>query len=197
MRHVWRLLRSWPAAWSGRTTNAPTHRRPWRSRNCRLEDQPAGGRRGQGRLVVGYHDPELDRLERMVEVSNQTVKQFEAEYRNAVALVAEARAGLFPTVALSPGVTRNGSGGVGGRVSSLSSGSSTGGSGRSGTQYTISGTVDRGTSTSGAASAGRWKAAPPPPRSARPIWRMPSCRRRRRWPPTISTCAPRIRWPNC
>ena len=82
-----------------------------------------------------YHDPELDRLERMVEVSNQTVKQFEAQYRNAVALVAEARAGLFPTVALSPGVTRNGSGGVNGRISSLSSGSSTGGSGRSGTQY--------------------------------------------------------------
>ena len=88
-----------------------------------------------------YHDRELDRLERMVEVSNQNVKQFEADYRNAVALVAEARAGLFPTVALDPGVTRNGSGGVNGRVSSLSSGSSTGGSGRSGTQYSISGTV--------------------------------------------------------
>jgi NodT family efflux transporter outer membrane factor (OMF) lipoprotein len=88
-----------------------------------------------------YHDRELDRLERMVEVSNQTVKQFEAQYQNAVALVAEARAGLFPTVALSPGVTRNGSGGVNGRVSSLSSGSSTGGSGRSGTQYSLSGTV--------------------------------------------------------
>ena len=57
-----------------------------------------------------YHDPELDRLEREVNVSNQTVKQFEAEYRNAVALVAEARAGLFPTVGLSAGVTRSGSG---------------------------------------------------------------------------------------
>ena len=39
-----------------------------------------------------YHDGELDRLERMVEVSNQTVKQFEAQYSSAVALVAEARA---------------------------------------------------------------------------------------------------------
>jgi outer membrane protein TolC len=39
-----------------------------------------------------YHDPELDRLERMVEVSNQTVKEFEAQYRNAVALVGVARA---------------------------------------------------------------------------------------------------------
>ncbi len=57
-----------------------------------------------------YHDPELDRLERMVAVSNQTVKQFEADYRNAVALVAEARASLFPTVTASPGVTRSGGG---------------------------------------------------------------------------------------
>jgi NodT family efflux transporter outer membrane factor (OMF) lipoprotein len=89
-----------------------------------------------------YHDRELDRLERMVEVSNQTVKQFEAQYTSAVALVAEARAGLFPVVALSPGVTRNGSGGANGQISSLSSGSSTGGSGRSGTQYSISGTVN-------------------------------------------------------
>ena len=48
-----------------------------------------------------YNDPELDRLERMVAVSNQTVAEFEANYRNAVALVAEARASLFPTVGLS------------------------------------------------------------------------------------------------
>ena len=66
-----------------------------------------------------YHDPELDRLERMVEVSNQTVKQFEAQYRNAVALVGEARAGLFPTATLTPGANRgtggsNGSTGLGG-----------------------------------------------------------------------------------
>ncbi len=89
-----------------------------------------------------YHDQELDRLERMVEVSNQNVKQFEAQYTSAVALVAEARAGLFPVVALSPGVTRNGSGGANGQISSLSSGSSTGGSGRRGTQYSVSGTVN-------------------------------------------------------
>jgi NodT family efflux transporter outer membrane factor (OMF) lipoprotein len=67
-----------------------------------------------------YHDPELDRLERMVEVSNQTVKQFEAQYRNAVALVGEARAGLFPTATLTPGVTRGTAGGGG--SSSLGSG---------------------------------------------------------------------------
>ncbi len=81
-----------------------------------------------------YHDPELDRLERMVDVSNQTIKQFEAQYRNAVALVGEARASLFPTADLSPGVSRSGSG-----RSGLSSGG--GGSSRSGTTYSISGTV--------------------------------------------------------
>ncbi len=83
-----------------------------------------------------YNDPELDRLERMVEVSNQTVKQFEAQYRNAVALVGEARAGLFPTVAMNGGVTRSGGGGGG------SSGLSSGGGGRGdSTLYSVQGSV--------------------------------------------------------
>jgi NodT family efflux transporter outer membrane factor (OMF) lipoprotein len=54
-----------------------------------------------------YHDPELDALVRQVDVSNQTVKQFEAEYRNAVALVQEARANLFPVVSANAGVTHS------------------------------------------------------------------------------------------
>jgi NodT family efflux transporter outer membrane factor (OMF) lipoprotein len=45
-----------------------------------------------------FHDPELDRLMRDVVVSNQTVKADEANYREALALINEARAGLFPTV---------------------------------------------------------------------------------------------------
>jgi NodT family efflux transporter outer membrane factor (OMF) lipoprotein len=89
-----------------------------------------------------YRDPELDRLERMVEVSNQTVKSFEAQYRNAVALVAEARAGLFPTVGLGANVTRSGGGGSSGSSGSgTSSSSSSGGGGSSATQYSVSGTV--------------------------------------------------------
>jgi NodT family efflux transporter outer membrane factor (OMF) lipoprotein len=86
-----------------------------------------------------YHDPELGRLERMVDLSNQTVKQYEAQYRNAVALVGEARAGLFPTVGLTGGVTRTG-GGSGGRSSSTTA-ASTGAGSRGGTQYSISGNV--------------------------------------------------------
>jgi len=91
-----------------------------------------------------YQDPYLDRLEREVEVSNQTVKQFEAQYRSAVAVVAEARAGLFPTVGVSPGVTRSGGGSGSGSGSSRSgSTSSTGFSSGGGprTEYTLSGTV--------------------------------------------------------
>ncbi len=92
-----------------------------------------------------YHDPVLDRLERDVEVSNQTIKQFEAQYRNAVALVSEARASLFPTAGLSAGVTRSGSGARGGSRSGSSgtsgTNSSSGSSSGNGTQYSLSGTV--------------------------------------------------------
>jgi len=88
-----------------------------------------------------YNDPELDRLERMVDVSNQTVKQFEAQYRNAVALVGEARASLFPTATATAGVTqsRGGVGGGGGGFSSSGSGMSGGSSRSSTTIYTLSG----------------------------------------------------------
>ncbi len=73
-----------------------------------------------------YRDPELDRLERMVEVSNQTVKAAEAQFRDASALVAQAQAGLFPVVSLTPGVTR---------------GSSRAGGGAAATTYSLSETV--------------------------------------------------------
>ncbi len=79
-----------------------------------------------------YRDPELDRLERMVEVSNQTVKVAEAQYRNATALVAQAQAGLFPVVATSPTATRS---------SGRSGGGNSGGGGATATTYSLSGTV--------------------------------------------------------
>ena len=55
-----------------------------------------------------FHDAELSRLEETVAVSNQTLKADEANYRNAVALIAEARAGLFPTLSFNPSLTRSG-----------------------------------------------------------------------------------------
>jgi NodT family efflux transporter outer membrane factor (OMF) lipoprotein len=89
-----------------------------------------------------YQDPELDRLERMVDISNQTVKSYEAQYRNAVALVAEARGALFPTIGLSGGATRSSSGGRSGSSGTGTTGSSgTTSGGRSGTSYSASGTI--------------------------------------------------------
>ena len=77
-----------------------------------------------------YRDAELDRLESMVAVSNQTVKQFEAQYRAAAAQVAVAKSGLFPAIGLSAGGSRNGGGS--GSSSSFS---------HSATQYNITGSV--------------------------------------------------------
>ncbi len=54
-----------------------------------------------------FHDPELSRLEAAVAISNQTVKADEANYREALALINEARAGLFPTVNGTGSATRS------------------------------------------------------------------------------------------
>ncbi len=53
---------------------------------------------GGGRWWAIFHDPTLDGLEARVRVDNQTIKQAAAAYDQAAALVAEARAGLFPTL---------------------------------------------------------------------------------------------------
>jgi len=110
-----------------------------------------------------YHDPELDRLERELDVSNQTIKQFEAQYRNAIALVQEARANLFPVASVAADVTHSSGfgGGGGSRGSSNSfSGStattgitspttsagtgaiSSSGGGAPRTQYSVQGSID-------------------------------------------------------
>ena len=59
-----------------------------------------------------FHDPELDRLEQNVAVSNQSVKADEANYRQALALINEARAGLFPSVNGTGSATRSSEGGT-------------------------------------------------------------------------------------
>jgi len=53
-----------------------------------------------------FADPTLDKLESQVGVSNQTIKADEANYRMALALIAEARAGLAPTINFDPSLTR-------------------------------------------------------------------------------------------
>ena len=56
-----------------------------------------------------YDDPVLDGLERQVEISNQSLKASEAAYREASAVVEEARAGYFPTVSATAGAQRSSS----------------------------------------------------------------------------------------
>jgi NodT family efflux transporter outer membrane factor (OMF) lipoprotein len=67
--------------------------------------KPADGA-GGGDWWTVFHDPALDALERRVSVNDQNIKQAEAAYRQAQALVREARAGLFPTVGVNGSVTR-------------------------------------------------------------------------------------------
>jgi NodT family efflux transporter outer membrane factor (OMF) lipoprotein len=81
-----------------------------------------------------YNDPELDELERGVKVSNQNVKEFEAEYRDAVALLHEARAMLFPTVSINGGVQR---GGGGGGTAAVASAVGSGAGGTTHTEFTL------------------------------------------------------------
>jgi NodT family efflux transporter outer membrane factor (OMF) lipoprotein len=71
-----------------------------------------------------YEDPVLDGLEQQIEVSNQTLKQSEAAWREAVAIANAAGAQLFPTVQLNAGATRSGT-----PSASLGGGPSAGGPG--------------------------------------------------------------------
>lgn len=53
-----------------------------------------------------YRDPLLDRLVSQVAINNQNLKAYEAAYRQAQAVVRQARASLFPTVTADPSITR-------------------------------------------------------------------------------------------
>lgn len=54
-----------------------------------------------------FGDPQLDTLEHQVNVSNQSLKVAEANYRQARALVQQARAGYFPTVTVGAAALRS------------------------------------------------------------------------------------------
>ena len=52
-----------------------------------------------------FGDPQLNSLEPMVDISNQNIKQAEAQFRSAQALVAYNRANYYPTIGAQPAVT--------------------------------------------------------------------------------------------
>jgi NodT family efflux transporter outer membrane factor (OMF) lipoprotein len=76
-----------------------------------------------------YDDPVLDSLEQRVAISNQNLKAAEASFRSAEAIVAQARAGFFPTATLTASAQRigasasTGSGGVSNLFEALASAS--------------------------------------------------------------------------
>jgi NodT family efflux transporter outer membrane factor (OMF) lipoprotein len=97
----------------------------------------------RGKWWEVYGDKDLDALMEQVNVSNQNIKQAEAQYRAARALVQAARAAYFPTVGASASVTRAPGGS---RVV-------TGGSGGS----TIPGTAGKATDTYTASLDASWE----------------------------------------
>ncbi|MCX8956895.1 efflux transporter outer membrane subunit [Erwinia psidii] len=69
--------------------------------------QPQDGQ-NKGEWWAVYHDHTLSSLLRQVAVSNQNVAQYEAQYRQAKALVGESRSDLFPSATWSGSSTRSG-----------------------------------------------------------------------------------------
>jgi NodT family efflux transporter outer membrane factor (OMF) lipoprotein len=83
-----------------------------------------------------YDDPVLDQLTAQVDVSNQTLKQNEAAYRQAVALIRQGQSALYPTLGYTGGVQQSGRGSGGStNSSSLAAG------GNSVAQYSLGGTL--------------------------------------------------------
>jgi NodT family efflux transporter outer membrane factor (OMF) lipoprotein len=60
----------------------------------------------RGKWWEMFNDPELNKLEEQVDASNQTLAASYASFMAARALVKEARAQLFPTVGVSPSITK-------------------------------------------------------------------------------------------
>ena len=83
-----------------------------------------------------YSDPTLDQLTAQVDVANQTLKQNEAAYRQAVALLRQSQSALYPTIGYTGGLQQSGRGsGSSTNSSSLSAG------GNSVAQYSLGGTL--------------------------------------------------------
>jgi NodT family efflux transporter outer membrane factor (OMF) lipoprotein len=59
----------------------------------------------KGKWWQMYQDPQLNALEEQVDINNQNVLMYEAQFREAAAEVKVARAAFFPTVTTSPNYT--------------------------------------------------------------------------------------------
>jgi len=69
----------------------------------------------KGKWWEVFGDPQLNRLEELVNVNNQNVKQAEAQFRQARALVAANHANYYPTIGTAPSISQSYSGANSGR----------------------------------------------------------------------------------
>lgn len=97
-----------------------------------------------------FGDPVLNDLCARIEVSNQNVAAAAAAYDQARALVREARAGYFPTLDITPAITKSGGGGSNGTIITSGGTIDTG----TGTTGTGTGTGTTGSSTIGSTGSG-------------------------------------------
>jgi NodT family efflux transporter outer membrane factor (OMF) lipoprotein len=67
-----------------------------------------------------FGDPELNRLEELVNLNNQNVKQAEAQFRQARAIVTANHANYYPVIGSSPAINQSDAGGNGGRAGGTS-----------------------------------------------------------------------------
>jgi NodT family efflux transporter outer membrane factor (OMF) lipoprotein len=99
-----------------------------------------------------YHDPQLNALEAQVNISNQNVLMYEAQFVEAAAAVKVARAALFPTITASPSFNESKSSSAGSR-GGLGIATGSGSTGTTGTGTTGTGTTGTGTTTVGGSGA--------------------------------------------
>ena len=121
MPRRWRLAALALAAGLAACTVGPDYQRPVAATPAAYKEaaykETAGWKPSEPRDLVDrgawwsvYNDPVLDQLEREIDISNQNLKAAEAAYRQARAIVAETRAGLFPTLTVDASAQRSGQG---------------------------------------------------------------------------------------
>ncbi|SAK42122.1 RND efflux system outer membrane lipoprotein [Caballeronia calidae] len=105
----------------------PDYQRPSTAVPASYKEAPEGWKVAQpadqidrGSWWTIYNDARLDELQTRLNQSNQSIAQFAAAYRQARALVGEARAAYFPTIGASASASRSGTG-AGNRSTSSSS----------------------------------------------------------------------------
>jgi len=69
----------------------------------------------KGKWWETFGDPQLNALEELININNQNVKQAEAQFRQASALVAANHANYFPIIGSSPSISQSDSGKASGR----------------------------------------------------------------------------------